>query len=178
MTKNIERVSKVSKRMQGFCTVLMWLIPLFIIYVWLDYQGARDLGIAHKFPTIVGEPLLGSLIVGFIISALMSSLIVGGIYHLRSFFELSKDGNIFSNDGVGAFYKFSKYIVIFSFITMPVNTLMSVIMSWGNPVGQREITLSFQAYDLALIFLSLVLFTVSLVMKESVLIAEENAQII
>lgn len=111
------------------------------------------------------------------VSAALGLFVIGAIYHLRHFFRLCASGEIFSGEGVTSLHKFSKYIVCYAFLAIPAETIIGLLMNINNPVGERLISVSFQTYDLAVIFLSLVVFAISWIYRESVYIAEENAQI-
>lgn len=178
MSKYIKRLQTISIRMRKFCTLLMWGIPISLILIWSNYETATELGFLHRVAYPMEAPTMTALIVGFLASSLLGALVVGGIYYLRRFFILSSEGELFSREGADMFHRFTKYIVLYAFLSIPFETLLGVIMTWNNPVGERLIGISFQPYDLSMIFLSLVLISISWVLKESVLIAEDNAQII
>lgn len=178
MTKDIEKVKHISSRMEKFCIALMALIPVVVIWSWLDHKMARALGFYDRVAYPVDDPSTLSLIGGFMLTSVLAVLVIGALYHLKQFFKAGANGEFFTADGVEGVNKAAKYFVLFSFLSIPVETAMGVIMTINNPVGQRIIGVSFQTYDLAIIFLSFVLFAISWVLKESVLIAEENAQIV
>lgn len=178
MISNIEKVRHISKRMATFCNLLMVSIPLVLIWSWIDFEGARALGFYERVAYPIDAPATLSLAMGFLVSAFLTVFIIGAIYHLREFFKFGIKGNMFSEQGGDAFHKSAKYLVIYAFLSIPAETLIGVILTINNPVGERLLKLSFNTYDLSLIFLSLVIFSVSWVLKESVLIAQDNAQIV
>lgn len=178
MSTNIENLNHISKRMMILCDFLMVLVPMALIWSWLDFETARSFGFYDRIAYPIEPPTGIALIGGFIISGLLAVFVIGAIYHLRSFFKLGINGKMFAQEGGDAFHKSARYLVIYAFLSVPAETIIGVILTFNNPVGERLLKLSFQTYDLSLIFLSLVIFTVSWVLKESVLIAEENAQIV
>lgn len=178
MSVNVEKIRHISNRMSLFCNLLMICVPLALIWSWIDFEGARSLGFYERVAYPIDPPATLSLVMGFIISAFLTALVIGAIYHLREFFKFGINGNMFSEKGGDAFHKSSKYLVIYAFLSIPAETLMGVILTINNPIGERLLKLSFNTYDLSLIFLSLVIFSVSWVLKESVIIAHDNAQIV
>lgn len=178
MSTNIEKVRHISKRMSTFCNLLMICVPLALIWSWIDFEGARSLGFYERIAYPIDPPATLSLVMGFLVSAFLTVFVIGAIYHLREFFKFGIEGNMFTEQGSDAFHKSAKYMVIYAFLSIPAETLMGVILTINNPVGERILRLSFNTYDLSLIFLSLVIFSVSWVLKESVLIAHDNAQIV
>ncbi len=172
------KIEQISARMAMFCTVLIVIIPALLIWSWLDFEGAQRLGLFHRIAQPLTPPSTASLVGGFLISAVLGAFVIGAIYHLRHFFRLCTSGEIFSGEGAESLHKFSKYIVCYAFLAIPAETLIGFVMNINNPVGERIISLSFQTYDLTVIFLCLVVFAISWIYRESVLVAEENAQIV
>jgi len=173
-----EKVERISSRMAGFCTVLIYIIPVILIWSWINYEAALELGLFHRVAFPASVPSFGSLIGGFMVSGLLAAIVVGALYHLKQFFKQCSRGNIFTIDGAEPLLKFTKYIVLYAFLAIPVETILGAIMTINNPVGERVLMMTFQTYDLTVIFLSLVLLAISWIHRESVDIAAENAQII
>lgn len=178
MSSNIENVKQISARMAGFCTALIWIIPIFLVWCWIDHEGARNLGFFHRVSYPIGSPSVVSLIGGFLVSAALGALVIGGLHYLRRFFKLCAKGDIFTADGASSLHIFSKYMVFYAFLAIPAETLIGLIMTINNPVGERVLSMSFQTYDLTVIFLCLVVFAISWVYRESVEVAHENKQFI
>lgn len=178
MNENIERVKHISGFMKNICTILMIGLPISLIFIWLNFEGAKELGFFHRVSYPVMPPSNASLIGGFAVSSVFGAFVVLALYHLRQFFALSNVGDIFSQKGANSFHRFSKYMVIYTLLAIPTETLLGIIMTINNPVGERVMTMSFQTYDLTTIFLSFVLFAISWVVRESVEVARENAQFV
>lgn len=178
MSRNIEKVKHISERMAKFCTVLIGVIPVFLVWCWVDHEAARNFGFFHRVPYPIDPPSTASLFGGFLISAALGALVVGGLYHLRQFFKLCTEGDLFTPDGARSLHKFSIYMVLYAFLALPGETALGLIMTINNPVGERMLTASFQTYDITVIFLSLVVFAISWVYRESVEVSHENKQFV
>ncbi|MCC3859876.1 hypothetical protein [Pseudemcibacter aquimaris] len=178
MTNNIEKVKHISSRMEKFCFVLMLIIPAVLVWSWFNYDAARGLGLFQRIPHPLEAPTTMAMILGGILSVGLGAFVIGAVYHLKQFFKFSSDGDLFSSSGAESFHKATKYMVFYTVMSIPYESILGVIMTWSNPAGERELMITFMPYDLALIFTSLVLFAVSRVLKESVRVAEENAQIV
>ena len=59
-----------------------------------------------------------------------------------------------------------------------IGGLLSVVLTMGNPPGERALVLSFSSNELALLFLGGCLLVISWVMAESSRLADDNAQIV
>lgn len=178
MKSNVEHVRHICKVMKNISTGILWLVPISLMLIWTNFEAAKELGFFHRIAYPIDAPSTASLIGGFLISGTLALLVVAAVYHLRYFFALSSAGNMFSKEGAASLHKFSRYLLLYSVLVIPTETVLGVIMTINNPVGERIASVSFQTYDFTLIFLSLVLFAISWVIKEGVFIAEENAQFV
>lgn len=178
MRENREHVRHLSGVMKKICTFVMYAVPVSMVMIWTNYEAARSLGFFHRLPDEMAHHTAINYIGGFLISGLLALLAVSAVYHLRRFFALNSEDKIFSAESAISLHRFSKYTILYALLSIPVESALSLVMSFNNPVGERMISLSFQTYDFTVIFLSFVLFAISWVVKESVEVAEENAQFV
>ncbi len=178
MESNMERVKHLSKMMRNVSTFFLWLVPISILLLWYDFAVAQEFGFFHRVasPSEHTGPL--NYVLGFAISMTVAALVIGAIYHLRKFFIFGSEGRIFSAESGASLHKFSKYMILYSLLSIPTESLLGVVMTMSNPAGERMLSISLQPYDVTMIFLSFVFFAISWVFKESVVIAEENAQFV
>lgn len=178
MSDEYEYVEKLSRIMNKICLIILIVIPVGHIILWMNIEWAHEFGFLHDFtyqPQLISK---ASIVTGFSVSGILSILSFLAIYHLRRFFIYNSIGKSFSIGSSVALHKFSKFLIYYSLAIIPIDSALSVIMSMDNPVGERELTITVQTHDLTLIFLGFVLFTISWLMKETVRIAAENAEII
>ncbi len=178
MKSNIEHVRHISKVMKNISTLVLWAVPVSLILIWANFDTARSFDFFHRLPDNLDHVGAVNYAGGLLVSGLVALTVIAAVYHLREFFALSSAGKMFSHASALALHKFSKYIILYAFLSIPAETLLSVILTMNNPVGERVVLISLQTYDITVIFLSLVLFTVSWVVKESAVIAEENAHFV
>ena len=108
----------------------------------------------------------------------MTALAVLSLLELRRFFTCSSDGRAFSSAAAISLHRFSKYLISYSILMIPIESVLIYVVTKDYGVGERVFQISISSEELALIFLGFVFFAISWLLKESVLIAEENAQII
>ena len=158
--------------------MIMVAIPIAHLLIWTNFEKAQSWGFYHRTSYDANYLLTSNLMAGFFVTGLLAFIAFIAIFELRKFFIHNCEGDTFTIESATALSRFSKSFVLYTIFSIPVETLLSIAMSFNNPVGERTLTLSFQTYNFTLIFLSFVLFTISWVIKESVNIASENAQII
>ena len=157
---------------------IMVVIPVSHILIWTNFEKAQSLGFYHRTSYMDGYLLTSNLVTGFFISGFLALVAFMAVRALRKFFIQTSIGDIFAVKSAEALSRFAKLLIFYTIVSIPIETLLSIAMSFNNPVGERLLAVSLQTYDVTLIFLSFVIFAISWVMKESVLIAEENAQIV
>lgn len=178
MSRNIEKLKRISLQMKNVCTVIMVGIPISHILIWANFEKAQYWGFYHRTPYMDGYLFTSNLLAGFLVSGILAVIAIMAIREVRKFFIQCSEGEIFITKSAMALSQFAKLLVLYSCLSIPAESALSVAMSFNNPVGERLLSVSFQTYDFTIIFLSFVFFAISWVVKESVLIAEENAQII
>ena len=153
--------------------------PLVLVFNWLNFDVAtKTLGVLEGLPYNPEHFGTSNIILGFIINSSLTLLAVLALLHLRRFFILNAEGKCFTQDGASALHSFSKYLMAHSILVIPVGIVLSYVVTMNNPYGERVLAARITTEEVAIIFLGVVFFAVSWLMRESVAIAEENAQII
>lgn len=179
MSQNIERVKRISNRMKKLCSFFIVLFPVVLVFNWLNFDVAtKTLGVLEGLPYNPEYFGTSNIIIGFLINSGLTFLAVMAIIHLRRFFILNSEGQCFTHEGANALHSFSKYLLAHSILVVPVRIILSYVVTMNNPRGERVIQATLSTEEVAIIFLCFVFFAVSWLLKESVAIAEENAQII
>jgi len=179
MSHNIEKLQRISLRMKKICSFLMVAFPIALILNWSNLEFAIEetgmLGDIRFEADFVGAD---NLVLGFFIDSILTVLAVLAIMNLRRFFTCSSDGRAFSSEAAISLHRFSKYLIGYALLMVPIKSLLVYVVTKDYGVGERVFQISFSSEEFALIFLGFVLFAISWLIKESVLIAEENAQIV
>ena len=172
-------VQKFSRIMKGICSTLIAIIPLLLIFIWMNFPAAASALQLFTYVPYQLECLTSvNLIAGFTISMALASVLLYGLYKLRCFFVLCSTGNIFTPESGNYLHSFSLSAILYAVLAIPVHTLLSVILTINNPPGERAVSISLSSTELSLVFLGGVFFVISWVIKESVRIAEDNAHFV
>ena len=172
--QNISKVKKLSVIMQFFCTALMLLLPLLIIWIWVDFKNYAhtlsrpnvliDLQYIHTNQIIIAATL-----------QLMSlAVLVYGLWHLRSLFKLFHNAVFFTREAINHLNKFTLALFISALLKPIVKMLLSVLLTWGNPPGQKALLVELGSSEISMIFISGILLTITWIMREGQQLEHEN----
>lgn len=174
-TKNLARIRRVSAVLQWACTGYLVLAPLLWAGVWLNFRQwgprwevLRQMPIQPEF---VG-PL--NLLLAALVSGVPLALLLFGVWRLRRLFGLFRAGVLFSVEGAGHLLRFAHMVLATVLLTPVISALLSVVLTLGNPPGQRALMLSFGSDDLSRLFAAGVLVAIAWILREAHRLQAEN----
>lgn len=171
------RIQSVSAVMRGVCTLGIVAIPVTLAAFWAftspeAIKDIRGLGndVAALPPTF--------RLLAFLISMIPGAIAVYGLLALRRLFGAYRSGAIFAAGNAVELRTFALSVVgsvLANIVTAPA---LSVIVSWHNPPGTRELAITLRSDDLAALFVGCLFLVVAWIMAEAQRLAEDNAQIV
>ena len=183
---NLPRVRKTSRLLAWVCTVAIPIIPVGLAVLWFTmdwwvfgagkatgfrpWQGP-DFAIPQPIPDY-------SLALGFLASMLPGSLMVYAVWHLRALFGLYGQGQIFTAKNAMHLRRFALAVLGMTLAGPVSNTLVILALTYGNPVGQRMLSISFSSSQLVVLFMGVMFLVIAWVMDEGRELAEDQAQIV
>lgn len=179
MSHNLEKLQRISDRMKKICSFLMVAFPIALVLNWSNLEFAiKDVGFLNGLRFEADFVGADNLMLGFLIDGILTVLAVLALINLRRFFSCGSEGRAFSSDAAVSLHRFSKFLISYALLMVPIESVLSYVVTKDYGKGERVLQISLSSTELALIFLGFVFFAISWLLKESVLIAEENAQII
>jgi len=165
----------MSALMSTICSLGLIFFPLLVIWVWVDFDrinGSLEyLGDEFRPDTIA----LPNRILGFIFSMIPIALLMRGLWHLRSLFELFRKEQFLSQTKAKRLRSFA-IMLLFSALAAPVvRALVSVAVTFNNVPGQRAVVANIDSQDFNTLFVAMVFLTVAWVMRETHPASVENA---
>lgn len=115
---------------------------------------------------------------GFVISLIPLSINLFILFFIVKLFKNFENKEIFSLSNVKIIKKVGLGILIGQFMHLIYDLLMSVTLTWHNPVGHRVALMTLKPIDLGLLFTSLLIILISWIMMEAYQLKEENQYII
>lgn len=179
-------IQKQSCRARKLFQCLLVLTPIAVCYYWLtvdtQYDFLTTFGIIESSIDISGYTQLPLTITTRLFASIASLLLCGIImYALKVLIHLFRNyerNEIFSLDNTLSYQKLGYSLFYWVGASVVYGTLMSVILSFNNPPGERILTVGFVGMDFLNIVLGFVILIISWVMKEGHILADENTHTI
>lgn len=179
MNEDMSRIRHVSRIMMAVCTAVILFVPLALALVWINFESAApNFEFLRRIPYQPANLTGLNLLAGFAVSLSLAGVLLFGVHRLRRLFALYSSGQVFTPENAACIRGFALSALAYAALTPVTEVLLSVILTVGNPPGQRALVISVSSTEFVLLFLGAVLLIVSWVMKESAKLAEEHAQII
>ncbi len=174
---NMSKIKKVSKVFNLLLTGLLIILPIYYILYWLFINSLSESLInvnIEPVPECSNTLSVNLQIIGFISSLLPLSALIYGIIHIKKLFSFYQEGITFSLEQVILFKKVSKALVLWIVFSIIYESIKSILFSWNNPVGEGLVTISFDASQLGILTMSIVILVIAWIMDEGRILSEEN----
>ncbi len=176
---NLHRIRRVSRAMMHLCAAPFVLVPAVLAFAWTNF----DLVLRHAPPAAglhlpADGPGVFSLVLGFLVSLAAAGILLFGLWRLRRLFQLYSEGHIFTAENALCLRSFAWTLVVFALTKPLFGAVLSVVVTWRNPPGQRALAISFGSNEVGVAFVGVLLLVIAWIMREGCRLAEENAQIV
>ena len=174
-----DRIRRVSRVMSALCLIGMIGLPISLALGWWYPQV-----LGGPYPATEGLwgapsdlPALNRLL-GFLVSMIPAGILMFGLARLRAMFGLYQAGEIFSIRSARCLKQFAATVLLQVLLAPLAGAAHSVIVTFGNPPGERMLTLSFGSAEYSAILLGGLLLVIAWTMGEAATLAEENRQFV
>ncbi|PHN86224.1 DUF2975 domain-containing protein [Vibrio splendidus] len=182
----MSNIQKQSRRIRMLLQSLFVLTPIMVCYFWLTVETPYDFisatGIfylTYDIGYFTMLPLtMTTRIVAAFTSLAMSSILMYALMVLIRLFRNYERGEIFSLENVMSYQKLGYSLFYWVLGSVIYGSLMSVILSFNNPPGERIFEISFVGMDFLTLILGIIILIISWVMKEGYILADEHSQTI
>ncbi|MEZ9299224.1 DUF2975 domain-containing protein [Vibrio splendidus] len=182
----MSNIQKQSRRVRMLLQSLFVLTPIMVCYFWLTVETPYDFisatGIfylTYDIGYFTMLPLtMTTRIVAAFTSLLMSSILMYALMGLIRLFRNYERGEIFSLENAMSYQKLGYSLFYWVLGSVIYGSLMSVILSFNNPPGERIFEISFVGMDFLTLILGIIILIISWVMKEGYILADEHSQTI
>lgn len=183
----MQKIKNVSLFFRLLFQVCFLIYPIILIIFWLKAPSAfmignHTAGFGMNFiprDTVILEPLLPiTKFYGFLVTLIPTAVVEITLYFLIKLFRLYEQGNFFALQNV-KYIKYIGYSILAGQILNPFHhALLTAILTWHNPVGERYAIFTLSGMNIALILMSLLIILVSWIMAEGAKLQEEQQYII
>jgi Protein of unknown function (DUF2975) len=175
VNKSLSHIQQVSDKFRLLFNVLIFSIPVLILTYWLFFNDL-PIGFKSELPVAASLPLpLSTLCLGILVSFIPACVVIFGIATLKELFTLYENAIFFSTKNVKCFRRLGYILISWTFANMMFTTLISLVISFNNPAGQRMISFGFDVADIANLIIGAVVVVVSWVMNEASKLEDEQA---
>ena len=174
----LARIRRLSRVMVVICHAVAVLLPLGLAAFWLA-APAELLAAQGKVPPgwlVSFGPL--ERVVGLAISFISLTPLVWGLTGAGLSFRSFAAGDLFGRQATGGLRRFSLGLLFSAILQPVVMALLSVLMSWEAPAGQRQLVLGVSSDTLLVVLFAGMVAIIGWVLAEASVIAEENAQFV
>jgi hypothetical protein len=149
-----------------------------VVYLWLD-KGRLLLHLKRELPDIiVTPPTEAMLFLAGAVGALPALLVVLALWQAKGLFGLYREGRIFAPEIPAILMRLGHLAVGAALASIVTRTLVILFLTLENPPGARHVVLGFGSTEVLGLVASFLLFSFSLVARESRRIADENESFI
>ncbi len=176
---NLKKIQRVSAFMQGFCLLLMVSLPVMLVGFWMNLDQlvpalAQQTGLPIRAQSL--QPT--TLGLGFACMAVPMAVLLYGIWRLYCLFGLYRQAQFFTRANAHHLLVFATTLFINVLLAPVVSGLLSVILTWHNPPGQKALSIGLGSQHLAALFVASAFMVIAWIMLEGKKLADENAEII
>ncbi len=180
-----QRIARLSRIMKGLCLLGFVGIPALLAAVWaFGSEAFLRSGepafylVPHGVSFELGRLDAGLRWAGFAVSMLPGCVMMLGLWHLSQLFADFRRLDLFTADSVRHFRWFALTVLASGLVKPLAGALMSVVTSYGNTAGQRNLSVTAGDAELTAIFVGLVLLVIAWVLEQGRRIAEENREFV
>ncbi len=173
--EDMSRIQRVSGKFRWLFAVLIICTPLFMLLYWLFFNYLPS-GLTTGLPAPVNQSLpLVTLMLAFLVSLIPLSVAIYGLFTLKRLFTLYENAIVFSVKNVQCFRHLGYTLISWVFANMVFVTLVSIVITFNNPPGERIVIAQFGISDIATLIIGAVVVLISWVMKEASKLENEQA---
>ena len=173
LSASLRRLCAVVRAMAALCALALllgvpyvWASPERIAQAWGQMNGLGG----HALTVDARAQALGGALLALAVGVALFAL-----WQLWQLFGDYAQGRVFSRAALGRLRRFAFGVVALGALAPLVRALMVMVLTLGNPPGQRLLTLGLSSDDFLSLLVGLVLVAIAAVMGEAVRLAEDHA---
>jgi hypothetical protein len=172
------RLRRIASGMSAATVVLAILLVAAAIYLAVDTaafgEALREGGVAGSIASLT--PALRTLALALGLPSL--ALILWTLWNAFWLFRAYRAGEVVSLEIGRRIRRIGGTLVAFPFVSTAASVLTSIVVSWNNPEGQRQLVLSIGSDAIVMVVTGAMLMMVGWSMVEASRIADENRQFV
>jgi hypothetical protein len=169
-----ERIRKMSARLAGACLALVLFLPIIVPYLWTA-ETAYLSRYANLTPTALQQPLeLWQRVTAALLMEIPVVFMCVGLWQARRCLLGFASGQMFTDEAVNHLRRFAVWIMRSALAAFVVSTLLSMLLSYYNAPGTRQLAIGIGSDHLLMLFFAGLVWVMAGIIREARVIAEEN----
>lgn len=155
-------------------------IPVWVVWYWINLPTHITQLQAQYPDSLFAMEYISPTRWGLatLISLSSSGVLIFALWQLRSLFSAFQQGVVFSYETTRRLHRFGFALLICA-ILRPITTgLLSVVLSWGNPPGNRTLIFELGSNEIALMLGAATFLIITWIFREGQRLTQENAEFI
>lgn len=177
--KDLGHIQRISRVMQAASWLSLLLVGLS--WLWLGLMPEAWIPVAARQTGLVIDASgiqMPQQVIVVLVLLLPFATLAYGLWRLQALFGLYAQGTFFTRANIQALRAFAGSLAIAALLSPLVSGLLSVVLTWNNPPGQKALHISFGSQQGLLLLIGGAFWVIAWIMGEAKKIADENAEII
>ncbi len=176
MTENSKHhIQRVSRKYIVLFNALLVIVPVAGLLYWVFFNQLPDV-LLNDLPAAPSQSLsVLQLVLGAMVTLLPLGVVIYGVKTLKGLFTLYADGVIFADENVKYFRQLGYTFIAWVIATTLFTPLISLVVSFANPVGQRSLVVGFEIMDIFTLIIAGIVLIIAWVMNEGRKLEDEQA---
>lgn len=176
---NAKRITTVSHKLRLICSALICCLPVLYALFWTFFNLLHTVTPMIPLPVRVDQDLPGlTRLLAFMADLIPLAATTYGVHRLRDLFLLYENELIFTERNVSCIRSLGKTLIVWVACDILRHSLLSIVLTMGNPPGKRLLVVGFSSGDLTGVFVGIVVLIVSWVMDEARKLKEDHSLIV
>lgn len=184
----MNKIKRVSTAFMWLFIFLFIALPLEQIIGWLHapntWEALNHTIILNAIPAVyqsgtqacqILHPLtMLDKLSGFLVSMIPTGIMMAVMWYLMRLFRLYAKGVIFTLRNVAYIRKIGYALLIGQLVSPIYEAMMGLVLTYGNPVGQRCFTATLDQTNIAVVLIALLIVLISWIMAEGCKLQEDQ----
>ncbi len=169
-----QRFRRVARFVRGLILVGAVLLVANTVVAWFAPDYALKLIKTETDVQILGPLTLQTRVLYALWDLLTSAVFLTALAHLWNLFGEYLHARVFSVRALASLRGFARWMLVAAVAAPVARALLSVIATWQNGPGHRQVVLNLSSDDYTMLLFGVVILAISSVMADAARIAEDN----
>lgn len=171
----LRQVRRISRLMVWGCWAALVVMPWILVLYWVGASDATLVGHANLSPAVLLQPLQPwQRVAGALVMGIPMALLLMGVWQARRCFSQFAQGQVFTTQATALLRRFAGWVAAAALAALLAGSVMSVVLTWHNPPGMRQLAVGFSSSDLFAFFFAGLVWLMAAVIGQGQALNEEN----